>query len=92
MYCIQSEVMLSGTYPFVSPETLVAFTPAAVLDLCNKHSFSYVISCVKISHFIYTSEHQMFMFSNFVKSGSARKVRRRFWHRFQNVAAPHRDT
>jgi transposase len=32
------------------------------------------------------------MYDTYVKSGSARKVRRRFRHKFQNVTVPQRET
>lgn len=40
----------------------------------------------------YTLEQRVFMYDAYVKSGSARKVRRRFRRKFQDVSVPHRET
>jgi hypothetical protein len=42
-------------------------------DLCNKHLFRYVLSCVEMPLVIYALE-QMFLYDTSMESGCVRKV------------------
>jgi hypothetical protein len=42
--------------PLISPKSHVTLAPTTILDLCDKHSFNSVSSCIKMLHVRYTLE------------------------------------
>jgi hypothetical protein len=75
----------------LNPESHVA--TAVAFDLCNKQSYlSHVISCIQVPQVSYTVGQLVFMYNSYVKIACARRVQRRFQHKFQGVTVPHRST
>jgi hypothetical protein len=56
------------------------------------HVFLLRLVWAKMPRVRYTLEQRVYIYDTYVKSGSARKVRRRFGRKFQDVTVPQRET
>jgi hypothetical protein len=66
----------------MSPKNHVALIPANVVDPCNKLSFIYLVILFLFMkcHTRFTVKQASYVIT--VENGSARKARRRLWHKF----------
>jgi hypothetical protein len=65
------------------PQVLCCFNSATVLDLYDKQSFTQLYTLIHNGTCVLYIYRWVFMYNAYLKMGCIRKVRWRFWHKFQ---------